>query len=425
MNKNKKAEFGWVMFDWANSSYSLVISTAIFPIYFLDNSPASVSIGGLNLTNASLYAFSVSLAYLFISLLSPILSGIADYSGYRKRFMRFFTTMGSIGCMLLYFFDGPESLWIAISGFLMATACHAGSLVFYDSYLSHLVPPDRADKLSAKGYAFGYIGSVILMCLNILMIQHPEWFGLSDGKYAARLSFLSVGVWWLGFSQFAFLWLPKDKRDPQKKLNLFHGIGELKKAWNFTRNDRDSKFYLSAYFFYSAGVQTVIYLASSFAKKELHFESAELILVILILQLVAIIGAYFFALVSRKTHNLVALKIMIGIWALICIAAYFVNTQIQFYLLSAMVGMVLGGIQAISRSTYSKIIPKNHPDTTCFFSFYDSIYYTSIVFGTFVFGFINQYTGSMRSSVLALFVFFLMAGIILQKVNKSAVRLVV
>ncbi|MBK8483784.1 MAG: MFS transporter [Saprospiraceae bacterium] len=423
METSKKAELGWVLFDWANSSYSLVISTAIFPIYFLDNTNPVIEIGNLQMSNASIYAFSVSLAYLFISFCSPVLSGIADYGGHRKVFMRLFTTLGSLACMALFFFKGNETIWLGVIAFLIATSSHAGSLVFYDSYLSQLVPPSRSDKLSARGYAFGYIGSVILLCLNIAMIQKPEWFGILDGKTAARLSFLCVGIWWLGFSQFTFAWLPNDITTSGKSWHLFRGIEELKKAWNYIKKDINSKNYLISFFFYSAGVQTVIYLASAFAKKELHFESAELIIVILILQLVAIAGAYIFATLSNKTHNLIAMKIMIMIWAIICLLAYFVYTQYQFYFLAALVGMVLGGIQAISRSTYSKIIPKDHPDVTCFFSFYDVIYYASIVFGTFIFGFINQYTGSMRMSVLALMIFFIIGFFFINRVKKQSIRL--
>lgn len=423
MDKNKKAELGWVLFDWANSSYSLVISTAIFPIFFLNNTDASIPIAGMHVSNASIYAYSVSLAYLFIGIISPVLSGIADYGGYRKTFMRLFTTTGSLGCMSLFFFNGTESLWIGIFAFLVATASHAGSLVFYDSYLSQLVPPSRSDKLSARGYAFGYIGSVILLCFNIWMIQNPDVFGLPDAKAAAQWSFVSVGIWWLGFSQFSFAWLPKDKKAEGRKLDLWHGIGELKKAWNYVRKELNCQRYLTAFFFYSAGVQTVIYLASAFATKELNFKSSELILVILILQIVAIGGAYLFAMLSKKTNNLLIIQLMILIWVLICFLAYFVMNQFQFYFLAALVGMVLGGIQALSRSTYSKIIPKDHPDVTCFYSFYDVLYYASIVFGTFIFGFINQYTGNMRSSVLALMVFFIVGWYFVRMVKKEAVRM--
>lgn len=422
MQRNKKAELGWVMFDWANSSYSLVISTAIFPIFFLDNSNAIFNIGSIEISNASLYAFTVSFSYIIVCLSVPLLSGIADYGGHRKKFMRFFATLGSLACMILFFFDGPETQWLALTAFMLATSSHAGSLVFYDSYLSELVPHDEADKLSAKGYAFGYFGSVLLMCLNIAMIKNPEFFGIPNAQLAARFSFLSVGIWWLGFAQFSFAWLPKDPTGLAKQNWFRKGIGELRKAWAYSKSNSNIRLFLMAFFFYSAGVQTVVYLASSFAKQELKFDTSELITIILLLQLVAIVGAYLFAFVSRKTNNLFALKIMIGLWMMICLFAYRVYEHSEFYVLAAMVGMVLGGIQAISRSSYSKIIPKSHPDITCLYSFYDIIYYVSIVFGTFTFGFLNHLTNSMRLSVLALMIFFLIALVLIWPLKKIALE---
>ncbi len=423
---NSKAEFGWVMFDWANSSYNLVISTAIYPTYFVAVTTATIAIGGLNISNSSLYAFSVSFAYLLICFVSPILSGIADYGGSRKKYMRFFTTMGSLACMLLFFFTGMETLWIGVLGFLIATLSHAGSLVFYDSYLADLVPPRRSDKLSAKGYAFGYIGSVILLIFNICMIKFPDFFFISEQQVAEhlpiRISLLSVGLWWLGFSQFSFAYLPKDKTGSKGGNMLTHGITELKKAWNRIIVNDTLKYYLLAFFCYSAGVQSVVYLAAPFAQKELHFESGDLIIVILLLQLVAIGGAYLFAEVSKRTSNLFSMKIMLFIWVIICICAYLTQTHLQFYFLAAAVGMVIGGIQALSRSTYSKLIPKDRNDITCFFSFYDVVYYMSVIGGTFLFGLIEQITGNMRYSVISVIGFFVLGFLFLRKVGDVEVE---
>lgn len=236
------------MFDWANSSYSLVISTAIFPIFFLDNSNAIFNIGSIEISNASLYAFTVSFSYIIVCLSVPLLSGIADYGGHRKKFMRFFATLGSLACMILFFFDGPETQWLALTAFMLATSSHAGSLVFYDSYLSELVPHDEADKLSAKGYAFGYFGSVLLMCLNIAMIKNPEFFGIPNAQLAARFSFLSVGIWWLGFAQFSFAWLPKDPTGLAKQNWFRKGIGELRKAWAYSKSNSNIRLFLMAFF---------------------------------------------------------------------------------------------------------------------------------------------------------------------------------
>ncbi len=419
---NKKAEFGWVMFDWANSSYSLVISTAIFPIFFIANTDAIINILGFQVTNSSIYAFSVSFAYILICLLSPVLSGIADYGGRRKFFMIIFTTIGSIACSSLYFFQGMSTLVLGLTAFIIASASHAGSLVFYDAYLSELVPPKRSDKLSAKGYAYGYVGSVILLVFNIVIIQKPELIGLENAKEASRIAFLSVGLWWFLFAQFSFRYLPKDIPKYKESFSLSHGIIELRKAWDIIKVNSDIKNYLIAFFFYSAGVQTVIYLASPFAQKELGFESQELIIIILLLQIVAIIGAYTFSALSKHKNNLFGIKIMLLIWIVICIMAYLVTEKWFFYVIAALVGMVLGGIQAISRSTYSKLIPANHSDNTCFFSFYDVIYYLSIVTGTFAFGLVDQITGSMRYSVLVLAIFFVIGLFYIRTVRTSAIR---
>ena len=419
---NKKAEFGWVMFDWANSSYSLVISTAIFPIFFIANTDAIINILGFQVTNSSIYAFSVSFAYILICLLSPVLSGIADYGGRRKFFMIIFTTIGSIACSSLYFFQGMSTLVLGLTAFIIASASHAGSLVFYDAYLSELVPPKRSDKLSAKGYAYGYVGSVILLIFNIVIIQKPELIGLENAKEASRIAFLSVGLWWFLFAQFSFRYLPKDIPKYKESFSLSHGIIELRKAWDIIKINSDIKNYLMAFFFYSAGVQTVIYLASPFAQKELGFESQELIIIILLLQIVAIIGAYTFSALSKHKNNLFGIKIMLLIWIVICIMAYLVTEKWFFYVIAALVGMVLGGIQAISRSTYSKLIPANHSDNTCFFSFYDVIYYLSIVTGTFAFGLVDQITGSMRYSVLVLAIFFVIGLFYIRTVRTSAIR---
>jgi len=420
--KTSKAELGWVIFDWANSSYSLVISTAIFPTFFIAMTDPNIQIGPISASNSSIYAYTVAFAYLIVCFMSPILSGIADFGGHRKFFMRLFTTLGSLSCMALFFFNGMDQLVWCLVAFAGAATCHAASLVFYDSYLSQLVPPKRSDKLSAKGYAYGYVGSVILLITNIIIIQKPEWFGIGPDLVAQnipiRIAFLAVGIWWLGFSQLSFAWLPKDREVHGNTFSVMHGLRELQKAWSVIKQRKEVFYYLSAFFFYSAGVQTVVYLASPFAQKELGFESSELIIVILLLQIVAIGGAYFFAMVSKKSDNIVSMKWMLFIWIFICILAYQVESKNMFYAIAAMVGLVIGGIQAISRSTYSKLIPQGHTDITCFFSFYDVVYYVSIVFGTFMFGFIDQIMGSMRYSVLSLILFFCLGLVFIHQVKK-------
>lgn len=417
MIRNKKVENAWAMFDWANSAYNLVISTAIFPPYFMKMTDDYINIFGRDMSNSALYAFSVSFSYAVIALTSPLLSGIADYGGKRMFFLKLFTYIGALSCILLFFFDGMSTAFLGITAFALATMGHAGSLVFYNAYLPEIVNEDRMDRLSAKGYAWGYIGSVILLVFSLAIIMNPTAFGLEAGSIPVRLSFVMVGLWWLGFAQITFKKMPPTHAQEGAEQLVKKGYQEIKQVWNELKGLVHTKRFLFAFFFYSAGVQTVIYLASTFAEKELNFETAELILIILILQLVAIGGAYLFAYYSKLRGNRISLLTMVVIWIGICVAAHFVESKLQFYIIAAFVGLVLGGIQSLSRSTYSKLIPEDTQMHTSYFSFYDVMYKTSIIAGTLSFGLVDQITGDMRLSVLVLGLFFVIGYLILRKVQ--------
>ena len=406
---NKKTINAWAIFDWANSAYALVISTAIFPGYFEEYTPKIITIGSLSFSNSSLYSFAVSFSYIIIGCLSPLLSGIADFSGRRMFFLKTFTLIGSLACTALYFFKGEPQLWLGTSAFILATIGFAGSLVFYDSYLPLIVTEDRYNKVSAKGFTYGYIGSVILLIFILMMIQKPEWFGLANGQLGARLGFLTVGIWWLGFAQYTFRHLPKDKKQLFTSDMIKNGYNEIFKAFNRIKEIPDLRRFLLAFFFYSAGVQTVIYLATIFAKKELNFATGELILLVLILQLVAIGGAYLFSSLGTKKGNKFSILAMIAIWIMICVGAYFTYDKLLFYVLAGFVGLVMGGIQSLSRASYSMLLPQKDQDTTSYFSFYDVVYKSAIVGGTFLFGLVDNITNNMRYSVLAL-AFLFIAG---------------
>jgi len=313
-------------------------------------------------------------------------------------------------------------LWLGTSAFILATIGFAGGIVFYNAYLPLIVTEDRYDQVSAKGFAMGYLGSVILLIVILVMIQRPEWFGISDPQLPARLGFLMVGLWWLGFAQITFKYLPKDDRTKSSESLVTKGFQEIKMVFGKLKHQPWLKRFLLAFFFYSAGVQTVIYLATVFAEKELSFESSELILLVLILQLVGIGGAYFFAFVSKKTSNKISISIMLIIWIVICVGAFFTQGKMLFYFLAAMVGMVMGGIQAISRSTYSKMLEDKEKDTTSYFSFYDVLYKMAIVAGTFLFGIVDNITGNMRYSVLVLAGFFILGLIVLNTINSKEIN---
>lgn len=411
-NKNK-VQNAWAMYDWANSVYSLVITSTIFPVYYNSvttglNGTDQVKFFSFELSNTVLYSYSISFSYLLIALFSPLLSGIADASGKKLAFMKFFAYLGSISCMGLFFFDG-SNLEFGIFCSVFASVGYAGSIVFYNAYLPEIAEESEYDFLSARGFALGYIGSVILLVFNLVTIQFPELFGMPEGSFSARFSFLLVGFWWAGFAQIPFRLLPNHALKKNIQGNVFlKGYQEIKSVYRQIKKMPVMNRYLASFFFYSMGVQTVMYLAASFGDKELGLPGDQLILTVLIIQFVAIGGSFLFALVSQKFGNKVSLMIMIIIWTGICIAAYYVYTVYQFYALAFVVGMVMGGIQSLSRSTYSKLIPETTSDHTSYFSFFDITEKLAIVIGTFTYGAIEQVTGSMRNSAVSLGVFFLL-----------------
>ena len=423
------------MYDWANSVFSLTITTAIFPDYFLGYTSNPVNFLSYNLENDVLMSYIVSASFLFVALLSPFLTSIADYSGRKKMFMQFFCYVGSLACISLYFFkpgvvNGIEekfitdtALFIGVFSFFFGLVGYSGSIVFYNSFLPEIADETNFDKVSAKGFSLGYIGSVLLLIINLATYFAADagLIGITGGE-AARLSFITVGIWWFVFSQYTFLYLPKYSSTVRGEGNwIFNGLKELKKVFIEVKKRKLLKTFLLSFFFYNMGVQTVMYLAPLFAKKEIGLESANLILTILIIQIVAVVGAVFFNYTSSKVGNVKALLLGIIIWIIVCGAAYFVQKGIGFYVLAAMIGFVMGGIQSLSRSTYSKLIPQNTTDNASYFSFYDVADKISTVLGTFMFGFVKQMTGSMRNSVLVIAVLFVIGGIILSNIPSKKV----
>ena len=412
------------MFDWANSAYALVITVAIFPAYYSSLAEGPVDFLGGRWELGSLFSYAISAAYLVLAITSPLLSGVADAGGKRLAFLRSFTYVGSVACMAMWWFDGLGRLGIGTLLFCVATIGFSGALVFYNAFLPVIATEDRYDAVSARGFSYGYIGSVLLLLACLAVILNPAWVGLPPDAVgrATRLCFVAVGLWWLGFAQYAFARLPADARRPLEAGWLRRGYREIARTWAQARLQPALTRFLAAFFFYSAGVQTVLLLASTFAENELGFETTELIVVVLLLQVVAIGGAWLFARVSRRVGNLLALLIMLAIWTVLCGLAYFVAAKTPFYLIAAAVGLVMGGVQSLSRSTYSKLLPEDTPDTTGYFSFYDILEKLSIVGGTFAFGLINQLTGSMRLSMLVLMVFFVIGALLLWTIRPMTVQ---
>lgn len=428
---DKKTINAWCMYDWANSVYSLVITSAIFPIYYNAVTTSSdggdiVNFFGWNVSNSVLYSYSLSFSFLFVAAILPILSGIADYGGKKKFFMKIFVYIGSFACIGLYFFTSDNVEWAIICS-ILASIGYSGSLVFYDAFLPEIATEDQYDKVSAKGFSLGYIGSVILLIVNLVMIEMYDVFGFEYKAIATRFAFLTVGVWWIGFSQLTFLRVPDNVHGLKERKNLLtEGYKELRKVWFAVKDERMIKLFLLAFFFYNMGVQTVMYLAATFGAKELQLESSKLILTVLIIQLVAIAGAYSFAKLSDVRGNKFSLLTMVFIWIFICLGAYFVYNEIEFFVLAFIVGLVMGGIQSLSRSTFAKLIPQDTIDHASYFSFYDVTYNISIVVGTFCYGLIDQITNSMRNSTLALMLFFIvgMGFLVLLKLPRNLRRTV-
>ena len=415
---NSKVVNAWCMYDWANSVYSLVITTAIFPLYYNAVTTTSdnnyiVSFFGIEIVNSVLYSYSLSFSFLILTIIQPILSGIADYSGNKKFFLRIFMYLGSISCISLYFFEG-DNVEYGIILSVLASIGFTGSLVFYNAFLPEISTPNNFDKISARGYSFGYVGSVILLIICLILIQSFDVFGFESSKQATKFTFLLVGIWWILFAQITLFYLPeKSKKIVLNRTILTYGMKELIKVWNYIKGVKHLKLYLLSYFFYSMGVQTIMLVASYFGDKEINLDQNKLIFTILIIQIIAIFGAYFFAYVSRLKGNKFSLITMNICWIIVCLTAYFTNNEYQFYLLAAVVGILMGGIQSLSRSTFSKLLPKEIGDNASFFNFYGISYNISVVIGTFSYGYIEQVTGSMRSSVLALTFFFIVGLFIL------------
>ena len=418
---DKKIINAWTFYDWANSSYPLVITTAIFPIFYeavtstkVDGKVVddTVSLFGFKFINTELYSYVVALSFIIVSIISPLLSGIADYSGNKKRFMQFFCYMGSIACATLFFFSKDHLFWGMLS-ILLASVGFWGSLVFYNAFLPEIAEPKDHDIVSAKGFARGYFGSSLLLILNLILIQ--------GFHMPAKYSFLTVAIWWAGFAQIPFIVLRNGEKKQHKNENIIlKGFKELAKVWQELKHIKPLKRFLISFFIYSMGVQTVMLMAVLFAKKEIvGLQDSNLIVSVLLIQFLAIGGSYLFSFLSNKIGNVKAIGINLFIWIAVCIGTYkFVYTPNHFYIIAALVGLIMGGVQSLSRSTYSKLIPPTH-DTASYFSFYDICEKIGIVIGMLSFGYIEGITGGMRNSVLALIVFFIAGFLMLFTIPKT------
>ncbi|MEK6494147.1 MFS transporter [Myroides odoratimimus] len=425
---DKKLLNAWAFYDWANSVYALVISSSIFPLYygslFRELNIDSFDFWGTSIKSESIISYITAIGFLIVCILSPILSGVADYLGNKKFFMKLFCGIGSISCMLLYFFS-LDYMLLSLLIYMFGLIGFWGSLVFYNSYLPDIAFTEQQDRISAKGYALGYIGSVILLLLNLLLVMKYDTFGFTTAMTAMRFSFILVGLWWIGFSLYTFKYLPDFKNEKKITRSLFFkGFRELKKVWGELKEYVALKRYLVAFFVYSMAVQTVMVIAAYFGEKEIAWENdtqrtTGLILSILMIQLVAVAGAYLTSLLSKKIGNIYTLCVLNALWIIICLYAYTIITPNEFYVAASFVGLVMGGIQSLSRSTYSKLLPET-TDTTSFFSFYDVTEKLGIVLGMSMYGLVSDITGKMQNAILFLILFFAVGFVLLLRIpNKK------
>ncbi len=422
---SKKLIGAWALYDWANSVYSLVISSAIFPIYYSQYVFAqtnSVEILNLDINKDTLISSVSAFSFLLIAFLSPLLSGIADFIGNKKIFMKFFVYMGSLSCIGLYWFE-LETIEISLLFYTLGLIGFWGSLVYYNSYLTDITYPNQTNKVSAKGYTMGYIGSVLLLLINLIMINFYETFGFESEIAAMKSSFAIVGIWWLAFSQYSFYHLPSGNKGVKVPKNIiWNGFKELKGVYKFIRTSKRFTRFLLAFFIFSFSLQTVLYIASYFGVSEIEWTSSSeqtsgLIISILLIQVVAIGGAYFFTKIAQKYGNILVLTFAIFLWGAVCLYAYFIKTPIQFYMIAGLVGLLMGGTQPVARATYSLFIPDTK-DTTSFFSFYDVTEKIGIVFGMIFYAAAAQITGSVRFSVIIFMFFFFMGALLLTRVPR-------
>ena len=422
---DKKLLNAWALYDWANSAYPLVISSAVFPIYYgaLFFDDLYIELLGFNFKNTALISFLTAFAFVILSFITPLLSGIADYMGNKKTFLKTFCYVGSLSCIGLYWFD-LNNIYIGLFFYFSALISFWASLVFYNSYLPDIALKHQQDFISAKGYALGYFGSVLLLIFDLSMVLYPSYFGISGENpelIAMRYSFISVGIWWMLFSQYTFYHLP-DQNEKKKIIKdvVWNGFKELIEVWNELKNIIVIKKYLIAFFVYSSALQTVLLIAAYFGEQEVNWPKDEktigLIVSILLIQLIAMFGAMITSKLSEKFGNIQILILLNLIWALLCIGGYFITEPIEFYIAAAFVGLIMGGIQALSRSTFSKMIPKTD-NTTSYFSFFDVSQKISIVFGMTLFAFVDQITGSMRTSILVFVFIFLTGALLLKRIN--------
>lgn len=383
MESSKKVVRGWVLFDWANSAYSLVIVSTIFPKIFLYELGETSTFLGINFGNSSaIYTSAISFSYLIILLITPVLGGIADYGGYKKRYMQFFTYLGVLACVMLYFFDSNH-IYLGVLGAILGSIGFSGSMVFYNAYLPEIVPVKDQDKISARGYAMGYLGSSILLILLVVLSSYPSLLFVKTKLEVFKIGFILVGLWWFGWSAITFKVLPQNKPTHKGNVTSYikEGLKQLRIAVKSIAKNKIIKRFLIAFACLSLGFQTLWIISPIFAASVIKLEGSELIVIVLIMQFVGIIGSMIFSRISKAKGNILSLSLTVIVFIIVCLAASTTTSKQVFYGIAILMGFAMGGMQSMSRSTFSKLIVDevNHASL---FSLYDIIEKSSILIGT-------------------------------------------
>jgi len=417
-----RQQFGWCLYDWANSAFATVILAAVLPVYFASLVPQEGAVlfwSAQPVPATALWGYSVSLSMALVAIVAPGLGNLADRRGWRRRLLIIFCLLGALATCGL-FFAGPGRYLLAAALFILGNIGFAGGNIFYNAYLPDLASGIDADRLSARGYALGYIGGGLMLLVVFIMIQQHALFGLPDKATASRVGFLLTGAWWLGFSLPVFAWLkgvpvtPGTQQPLRAPRDYLRVLSEL-------RRYRDLSRFLVAFLIYNDGIQTVIAVSAIFAREELGLETGTILGCFLMIQFVAMPGALFFSRLAGRYNTKRAVLLSLLLFTMITVYAAVMKSAIEFWILGFAVAIVLGGSQALSRSLFSSMVPKER--SAEFFSFYAISSKFASIFGPLAFALLIDLTGSNRIAILALALFFIVGIVLLKGVDVEKGRL--
>lgn len=419
MRNDRQSIFGWAMYDWANSAFQTTIIAAVFPIYYQRVVAADLPAAQAT----SRFAWATTIAILIVAIVAPLLGAIADYAAIKKKLLAVFIAIGAGATAVMFWIERGD--WpLALVLFVIGNVGVAGSIVFYESLLPHLVSEDQLDRVSSAGYAIGYLGGGVLLAINLLMIQKPELFGIPNAGVATRLTFASVAVWWTLFSIPLFRHVPEPPRrleaDEQPAANvLLTGGRRLLETFHELRRYRPAFVMLLAFLLYNDGIQTMIRMATTYGS-EIGLPESAMITALLVTQFIGVPCAFLFGALAERIGAKTSVFAGLAVYAVITLLGYYMTTATHFFALATLVGMVQGGTQALSRSLFASMIPRHKSSE--FFAFFSVFERYAGVLGPAVFAWVVSRSGSGRSAILSVVVFFILGALILTFVDVEAGR---